>query len=203
MSLFQARLKELKECSGKTQARIAEDLGVTPQAFSYYVNGREPDYDVLIKIAEYFNVSIDYLLGISQTKHLENIPLNLNFGLNDEAIQNLYKCNEDRDDVDALSFFIGHPLFPTFIKNLYLYGVFDSNEVANILEEAVKKVNDISKLDDFSVTLSHLRGVDMTDTLMSSAIACLRTIMFDYRNKFYDIKTGHKKGPAEAGSSRP
>lgn len=71
MSVFSDRLKELRDSSGKTQAQIAESIGVTPQAFSYYINGREPNYDTLVKIADYFNVSIDYLLGKSQFKNAE------------------------------------------------------------------------------------------------------------------------------------
>lgn len=65
MSIFQERLRHLKESSGATQAKIASDLGITPQALSYYMNGREPSYDVLVDIADYFDVSIDYLLGKS------------------------------------------------------------------------------------------------------------------------------------------
>lgn len=74
MSTFHERLKALRDESGKTQAVIAEDLGMTPQSFSYYLNGREPSYDTLIKIANYFNVSLDYLLGVSncKTKDSEN-----------------------------------------------------------------------------------------------------------------------------------
>lgn len=73
MSIFSDRLKALRDSSGKTQAQIAESIGVTPQAFSYYVNGREPNYDTLIRIANYFNVSIDYLLGKSQFKNQKEL----------------------------------------------------------------------------------------------------------------------------------
>lgn len=73
MSIFSDRLKELRDAAGKTQAQIAESIGVTPQAFSYYINGREPNYDTLTKIANYFNVSIDYLLGKSQFKTPEEL----------------------------------------------------------------------------------------------------------------------------------
>lgn len=73
MSTFSDRLKELRDSSGKTQAQIAEDIGITPQAFSYYVNGREPNYDTLIKISNYFRVSVDYLLGKSQFKNAEEL----------------------------------------------------------------------------------------------------------------------------------
>lgn len=65
MSLFHERFNKLKEKSGKTQTLIAEELGISKQQMSYYANGREPDYDTLIKIAELFDVSTDYLLGIT------------------------------------------------------------------------------------------------------------------------------------------
>ena len=61
MSLFHERFRQLKEESGKTQSKIANDLGIKQQAVSYYANGREPDYDTLIAIASYFGVSADYL----------------------------------------------------------------------------------------------------------------------------------------------
>ena len=66
MSLFPKRLYALKQKSGKTQAKIASELGISPQAFSNYMKGREPDYDTLIKMSSYFDVSLDYLLGVSE-----------------------------------------------------------------------------------------------------------------------------------------
>lgn len=60
------QLNCLKEKSGKTQAKIASELGITPQAFSNYMKGREPDYNTLIKMSKYFDVSLDYLLGVSE-----------------------------------------------------------------------------------------------------------------------------------------
>lgn len=56
-------LRNLVDKSDKSQKEIAEALGLSQQRFNYYVNGqREPDYDTLIKIADYFEVSLDYLL---------------------------------------------------------------------------------------------------------------------------------------------
>ena len=58
------RIKELIKNSGKTQKMIAKDLGITPNSLCNYSAGtREPDHEMLIKIAKYFNVSVDYLLG--------------------------------------------------------------------------------------------------------------------------------------------
>ena len=44
---------------------MSEEFGVTNQTISLWETGqREPDFDTLVKIAKYFNVTTDYLLGI-------------------------------------------------------------------------------------------------------------------------------------------
>lgn len=65
MPIFFDRLTRLIKQAGITQARFAADIGITPQAVSYYGKGREPSFDLLKKMAEYFHVTTDYLLGAS------------------------------------------------------------------------------------------------------------------------------------------
>lgn len=67
-SLFHERLRQLKKESGKTQAQIANNLGIKQQTVCCYMNEREPSYDMLILLADYFGVSLDYLLGVSDVK---------------------------------------------------------------------------------------------------------------------------------------
>ena len=58
------RLKELRTNRGISRVRLAMDLSLSQNSISRYENGeREADYDTLIAIADYFNVSVDYLLG--------------------------------------------------------------------------------------------------------------------------------------------
>ena len=58
------RLKELRKKKGISQLRLATDLNATQNTISRYETGeREPGIDELIKIADYFNVSVDYLIG--------------------------------------------------------------------------------------------------------------------------------------------
>ena len=59
------RLKELRKAVGVSQARFAIELGGVSQAViaRYETGDIFPSYPVLIKIADYFNVSTDYLLG--------------------------------------------------------------------------------------------------------------------------------------------
>ena len=57
------RLKELRKAKNMTQQRLAIELGMNQNTISRYENGeREADYRTLILLADYFNVSIDYLL---------------------------------------------------------------------------------------------------------------------------------------------
>ena len=61
---FFEMLYELRVESGLSRAQLAEKLNVSVRLISYWENGqRECDFDMLIKIADLFSVSIDYLLG--------------------------------------------------------------------------------------------------------------------------------------------
>lgn len=58
------RLKELRERKNLSQVRLAIELNLNQNSISRYENGeREADYKTLIAIADYFQISIDYLLG--------------------------------------------------------------------------------------------------------------------------------------------
>ncbi len=66
---MESRIKQLRENSGLIQEILASELGITQQMLSKY----ERDVlcikvDVLKRIAEYFNVTTDYLLGVSEVK---------------------------------------------------------------------------------------------------------------------------------------
>ncbi len=57
------RLRELRKKRNITQLKLAMDLGLNQNAISRYETGeREADYATLIALADYFGVSIDYLL---------------------------------------------------------------------------------------------------------------------------------------------
>ena len=57
------RLKELREEMGIPQRAVAEKVGCSPLGYSRYEREeREPDIDMLCRLADYFNVSIDYLV---------------------------------------------------------------------------------------------------------------------------------------------
>jgi transcriptional regulator with XRE-family HTH domain len=64
MQSFSERLKQLRIEHKITQKSIANHLDIREQAYQKYEYGmREPNHAITIKLADYFNVSTDYLLG--------------------------------------------------------------------------------------------------------------------------------------------
>lgn len=68
MSVFSERLLMLREQRHLTQRGISEELEISPRAYQYYEAGeREPQLSVLIRMADFYGVSIDYLAGRTDT----------------------------------------------------------------------------------------------------------------------------------------
>ena len=65
------RLKSLRKAKKISQVRLAIDLNMSQNSISRYENlERQADYLTLIRLAEYFNVSVDYLLGRTDKKEM-------------------------------------------------------------------------------------------------------------------------------------
>ncbi|MGN0403105.1 MAG: helix-turn-helix domain-containing protein [Acetatifactor sp.] len=84
-TVFANTLQTLRKKRGVTQEQLAAYLGVSPQAVSKWENGSYPDGDLLPRIADYFQVTIDYLYGRDTEKvsveqmvmdSIKNIPVN-------------------------------------------------------------------------------------------------------------------------------
>ena len=66
MIVFIERLKLLRKEHNITQKQLGEAIGASERGIqNYELNERKPAYDVLIALANYFNVSLDYLTGRS------------------------------------------------------------------------------------------------------------------------------------------
>jgi transcriptional regulator with XRE-family HTH domain len=58
------RIKEIRKKCGLTQKELGERVGVSEAAISQYESGkRRPDYEIVLRMADYFGCSVDYLLG--------------------------------------------------------------------------------------------------------------------------------------------
>lgn len=60
---FLKGLKQIRKERGYTQLKVSIDLNISREALSHYENGkREPSIETLLKMSNYYNVSIDYLI---------------------------------------------------------------------------------------------------------------------------------------------
>lgn len=65
--IFAERLKNLRKEKGLSQTELAKALNLTQRKISYLETGQfEPDLTILWKISDYFEVSIDFLIGKSE-----------------------------------------------------------------------------------------------------------------------------------------
>lgn len=86
-NIFSERLKELR--GKKTLQEVADSIGITRVAMGYYEKGeRKPDIEILYKIADFYKVSADYLIGITDVKtpDIETKAIANSIGLSEDAI---------------------------------------------------------------------------------------------------------------------
>ena len=72
------RIYELRTSFGWTQVQLAERLNITKQTVSNWENDNiQPSIDMLIKLSKIFNVSTDYLLGLTPTNfiNVDGLPI--------------------------------------------------------------------------------------------------------------------------------
>jgi transcriptional regulator with XRE-family HTH domain len=74
VNMLGKRIKELRLEKGITQSELSSYLGLTPKMVSFYeLQQRFPPQDIIIKLADYFNVSTDYLLGRSEIRNSDEL----------------------------------------------------------------------------------------------------------------------------------
>ena len=69
MCEFHVRLKQIREESGKLQREAADAAGVQTRTYQFYEQGKnQPSIAKLIALADFFDVSLDYLMGRKDEK---------------------------------------------------------------------------------------------------------------------------------------
>ncbi|WP_271629798.1 helix-turn-helix domain-containing protein [Caldicellulosiruptor sp. DIB 104C] len=118
--MFGKRLKELREERGLTQAELAKELGISVQNLSYYENGREPKYELLIKIADYFGVTVDYLIGRSEYRTVEE-QFSKRTKFEKFVVENLPYAIWDEKIEKKVATFIEQVLEPLLVNTAIIY----------------------------------------------------------------------------------
>ncbi|HDK7158964.1 TPA: helix-turn-helix transcriptional regulator [Clostridium botulinum] len=139
--MLNERIKELRKKRGITQEELAKHIGVsTSMVGMYETNARKPSYEVLSKIAKYFRVSTDYLLGETDYKTTgEKFDAKLS---SDNVAQikeeeALYTAGKFTTPQAAMQFILKQP-------SIMGYGGFDTNKMTD--EEIIEFANELLNL---------------------------------------------------------
>lgn len=121
------RLKQLREIHKLTQFQLAEIIGTTQTIINNYENGKEtPDINIMTRLSKFFNVSVDYLLGLTgKSNEMATYQVNKN------DIPNEYM--EIKNYLDSIRFLTGKMLDDLSFS-----------EISNIIE-AIKKIMEENK----------------------------------------------------------
>jgi transcriptional regulator with XRE-family HTH domain len=84
---FGDRLRKAREDHGLSRQELARRLGVAVSTLQNYEEGGDPKGSVLYRVAKEFDISVDWLLGISQTESCDNTPTNLGKDIVQRALQ--------------------------------------------------------------------------------------------------------------------
>lgn len=100
---FSDRLEDLIRESGKDMRTLAQNIGISTGALSNYRNDyAEVGITTFKKIADYFEVSYDYLLGNSDNRQRENIDIGRQTGLSDKTIEILKSHHRNAEIINLL-----------------------------------------------------------------------------------------------------
>lgn len=136
---FPSRLRILMSESSVTQQTLAECIGVSRQSVSCYCDGSTyPDWETIVNIADYFQVSTDWLLGRSEVRSIDlNIKKVCEFiGLSENAVLILNTC-KDLDMLGPIEYIINDPPFLDLL-----------NELSSMKEEWEEYIKDKQEISD-------------------------------------------------------
>ena len=125
-------LKRLSKEKNVNQSDLARHLELTRQSISLYYSGKiTPELDTLVKIAEYFDVSLDYLVTGDRPEHNQ---VRAELGLSEKAIENL---KNHQDDSAARNILLSDENFYSeFSEAMKMFLIFD------LMTQDVKVFND-------------------------------------------------------------
>jgi len=161
--MFSRILRELRDEKNLTQQELADELGVARMTINFYEsNRRTPDINFAVKAANYFNVSVDYLVGNSNVKSkqdhrytkeqvatLEDIIYHLPasssqdlLGALCEVLKIAHEQGIEREMLYLLSMTAYHSKFIAYAdpENVYKAGCACQKEFADIVNDTVKQI---------------------------------------------------------------
>ena len=186
---IQERLKDLRVERGLTLEQLAEQTHLSKSALGSYEaeDFKDISHYALIKLAKFYGVTADYLLGLSETKNYPNADL-ADLHLSDDMIELLKRGLVDNSLLCELAV---HPDFPRFMADLEIY-------VNGVAVKQVQTVNAI--VDTMSATIMKQHNPGLTDPQLRQLVAahidddsfCRYVIQQDINGIALDLREAHK-----------
>lgn len=127
--MLNQRLKQLRSENNLTQAQLAGILGIAKTTLAAYEQGKsEPNIELLIKMADYFCVTVDYLIGKTNCIHEEYQPISDILGIDEKTIDILKGLSGNKAEysrLDSLEAIIQHPQFSSLMSQINSYILHD------------------------------------------------------------------------------
>ena len=186
---IQERLKDLRVERGLTLEQLAEQTHLSKSALGSYEgdNLKDISHYTLIELAKFYEVTVDYLLGLSETKNHPNTDL-ADLRLSDDMIELL---KSGRVDNSLLCELAAHPDFPRLMADLEIY-------VNGVAVKQVQTANAI--VDTMSATIMKRYNPGLTDPQLKQLVAahidddsfCRYVIQQDINKIAFDLREAHK-----------
>ena len=186
---IQERLKDLRVERGLTLEQLAEQTHLSKSALGSYEaeDFKDISHYALIKLAKFYGVTTDYLLGLSQTKNHSNADL-ADLRLSDDMIELL---KSGRVDNSLLCELAAHPDFPRLMADLEIY-------VNGVAGKQVQSANAI--VDAVSATIMKQHNPGLSDPQLRRLIAahidddsfCRYVIQQDINSIALDLREAHR-----------
>ena len=186
---IQERLKDLRVECGLTLEQLAEQTHLSKSALGSYEadDFKDISHYALIKLAKFYGVTADYLLGLTETKNHPNAEL-ADLRLSDDMIELL---KSGRVDNSLLCELAVHPDFPRLMADLEIY-------VNGVAVKQVQAANAI--VDTMSATIMKRYNPGLTDPQLRQLVAahidddsfCRYVIQQDINGIALDLREAHK-----------
>lgn len=161
-NIFGERLLKVREEHKETQDQLAEAIGITRQSLSRYeISDRTPNIEIVCNIAKHYNISVDYLLGLSDiqstNKDIETVCKVT--GLEEDAVEELIYYNTDKKHSISL-----------LIQSIFFQQALDTLQDYCKLQETINKNKRFNafdfhpfeiEFDDSSETLDTITELEM------------------------------------------
>ena len=164
MQHFSTTLENLRKEKGLTQKQLADELGVSRGTISFYEKAeRTADIEFLVKVSDYFDVSVNYLLGKAQARSTNTSVDDIcdYTGLSEETIEKLHsnvrllkECSHDimqeqiLQKISIVNYFLTSKLFYEALNDVLYYDITMKNQLKtfyDVIDEI--KMNDYDSVD--------------------------------------------------------